>query len=124
VSAPQPASHPLLDAVRPVADAVGAQIVDGCDLRAGDVPLEWQGRVVGGVRLPAAVPDLSWYVAAVERELGSALGDLDRRGRRRAVKLLDRRGAFRLRHSVEGVAGLLGVSRFTVYNDLNRPAGD
>jgi predicted transcriptional regulator YheO len=33
--------------------------------------------------------------------------------------LLDDRGAFQLRRSVEEVADALGVSRFTVYNYLN-----
>jgi len=35
------------------------------------------------------------------------------------VRLLDERGAFQLRRSVEVVADALGVSRFTVYNYLN-----
>ncbi len=47
--------------------------------------------------------------------------DLDREDKQRAVKLLNDRGAFQLRKSVEQVAEVLGVSRFTVYNYLNRP---
>jgi predicted transcriptional regulator YheO len=35
------------------------------------------------------------------------------------VKLLNDRGAFSLRRSVEDVADALGVSRITVYNYLN-----
>jgi hypothetical protein len=115
------ASHPLIEAVRPLADAIGAEMVERDDLRAGDVPLEWSGRVVGGVRLCWDVRDLEWHVAVVERELGAGLLDLDRAGRQRAVRLLDELGAFRLRRSVEEAAALLGVSRFTVYNYLNRP---
>ena len=34
------------------------------------------------------------------------------------MRLLDERGAFRLRKAVEDVADALGVSRFTVYNYL------
>jgi predicted transcriptional regulator YheO len=36
------------------------------------------------------------------------------------VRTLEARGAFSVRHGVETVAGALGVSRFTVYNYLNR----
>ena len=37
-----------------------------------------------------------------------------------AVRLLEEAGAFSYRKSVETVATALGVSRFTVYNYLNR----
>jgi hypothetical protein len=114
-------SHPLLEALQPVADAIDATLVPKSRLRDGDIELRWDGRVVGGLRLPEAGGGLAVHVAVVERELGGALGGLDREGKQRAVKLLAERGAFRLRKSVEEIAGLLGVSRFTVYNYLNRP---
>jgi hypothetical protein len=117
-------SHPLVDAVRPLVDAIGAELVEPSTIGDGDLPLEWQGEVVAGVRLAAptnATADIGWYVGAVERELGGRLSDLDREEKQRAVKLLNERGAFRLRKSVEQVAEVLGVSRFTVYNYLNRP---
>ena len=41
------------------------------------------------------------------------------RGQAVAVRLLDDRGAFLLRRSVEDVAGALGVSRIAVYNYLS-----
>jgi len=113
--------HPLLDAVRPLADAIGARVVEARDLGEGDIPLEWAGSVVGGIRLTADSRDIGWYVGTVERELGAPLADLDREDKQRAVKLLNDRGAFGLRRSVEQVAEALGVSRFTVYNYLNRP---
>ena len=65
--------------------------------------------------------DIDWYVGSVERELGAPLAQLDREDKQRAVKLLNDRGAFGLRRSVEQVAEAMGVSRFTVYNYLNRP---
>ncbi|SFW91237.1 HTH domain-containing protein [Amycolatopsis australiensis] len=65
---------------------------------------------------------LARLIADVERELGSPLGDLDRAGKQRAVRLLRERGAFGLRKSVSSVADALGVTRFTVYNYLNREA--
>jgi hypothetical protein len=116
--------HQLLAAVRPLADAIGAKVVPAHEVGDTDVPLVWKGRVVGGVRLAYEVRDISWYVTAVERDLGAPMLDLDRVGKQRAVKLLNELGAFRLRHSVEEVAELLGVSRFTVYNYLNRPEGE
>ncbi len=114
-------AHPLLDAVRPVADAVGAVVVEAADVSATDIPLRWQGELVGGVRLAEVSRDIDWYLASVERELGGTLSDLGREDKQRAVKLLNERGAFQLRKSVEQVAEVLGVSRFTVYNYLNRP---
>ncbi|WP_216208872.1 helix-turn-helix domain-containing protein [Amycolatopsis aidingensis] len=63
---------------------------------------------------------LDRFVAEVEAELGSPLAELDRTGKQRAVRLLDERGAFQLRKSVAAVAESLGVTRFTVYNYLNR----
>jgi hypothetical protein len=113
--------HPLLDALQPVADAIDATIVPRSRLQDGDIQLRWEGEVIGGLRLPEPGGGLAVHVAAVERDLGGSLGGLDREGKQRAVKLLAERGAFRLRKSVEEIAGLLGVSRFTVYNYLNRP---
>jgi HTH domain len=114
-------AHPLLDAVRPLADAIGGRIVEPADLGEGDIPLEWGGAVVGGVRLTTTWRDIDWYVGSVERQLGAPLAQLDREDKQRAVKLLNDRGAFGLRRSVEQVAEAMGVSRFTVYNYLNRP---
>ncbi|GAB3156863.1 helix-turn-helix domain-containing protein [Amycolatopsis sp. NPDC004378] len=65
---------------------------------------------------------LARLIADVERELGADLGELDRPGKQRAVRLLRERGAFGLRKSVSSVADALGVTRFTVYNYLNREA--
>jgi hypothetical protein len=114
-------AHPLIDAVRPLADAIGAVVVEGDHLEGSDIPLRWEGLVVGGVRLMDVGRDLDWHLGAVQRELGVDLADLDREDKQRAVKLLNERGAFQLRRSVEQVAEVLGVSRFTVYNYLNRP---
>lgn len=63
---------------------------------------------------------LDGMVRQVETELGTRLSELDRAGKQRAVRLLDERGAFQLRRSVAAVAEQLGVTRFTVYNYLNR----
>jgi hypothetical protein len=116
--------HPLLVALEPVADTLGARLIDGPDpdLASGDIPLRWQGAVVGGLRLPGVHGTLDRMIAAVEAELGGRLADLSRESKQEAVRLLDRRGAFQLRKAVEEVADALGVSRFTVYNYLNAEA--
>ncbi len=102
------------------------------DAEAGDIKLSWEGNVVGAVRLGRSfgtfeeggqeARDVAWHLAAVERECGQPLSGLDRIEKQRVVKMLNERGAFQLRRSVERVAEELGVSRFTVYNYLNRPA--
>jgi len=113
-------AHPLLVAVEPVADAVGGTVVPCEELAPGDVPLRWDGAVVGGLRLPAELHGaLDRLITSVERELGARLTALSREDKQRAVRLLDERGAFTLRKAVEDVADALGVSRFTVYNYLN-----
>jgi hypothetical protein len=109
----------FLDAMRPVAKALGGRIVAANRMRAADIPLEWRGEVVGGLRVPDLQGALDRMIAQVERELGGKLGQLSREGKQRAVRLLDERGAFTLRKSIEDVADALGVSRITVYNYLN-----
>lgn len=112
-------AHPLVDAVQPVADAVGATIVAADQQEASDVPLVWNGEVVAAVRMPPLHGALDRLVAAVESELGGPLPQLGREDKQRAVRMLDERGAFILRRAVEDVADAMGVSRITVYNYLN-----
>jgi hypothetical protein len=115
---PEPDRHPLLVALEPVAAALGATVVTG-PLRAGDIPLVWEGVEVGGLRLPGVRGTLDRLVAGIEAELGGPLAAMSREDKQRAVRMLDERGAFQLRRAVEEVAEVLGVSRFTVYNYLN-----
>lgn len=115
--------HPLLLALEPVADALGAELIEPADTLASDIPLEWDGAVVGALRLPPLQGALSRLIESVERELGAALGELSREDKQRAVRLLEERGAFTLRRAVEDVADALSVSRITVYNYLNAMRG-
>ncbi len=117
---PMPDDHPLIAAVRPVAKAVGGRVVKAGRLQPGDVALTWDGEVVGGFRPPDLLGMLDRMIHAVERELGAPLKEVSREQRQEAVRLLEERGAFTLRKSVEIVADALGVSRFTVYNYINR----
>ena len=111
--------HPLIAAVAPVVAAAGARIVAASEAEASDVPLVWDGRVVGAVRLPPLHGALDRLIDGVAAELGAPLPALSREDKQRAVRLLDERGAFTLRRAVEDVADRMGVSRITVYNYLN-----
>jgi hypothetical protein len=132
----------LASAVQPLLDRLGGRLVDEAHAEPGDVPLVWDGAAVVFVRLgpplpgqdaaavpsavPAAVPPsdlsdgLARLIAEVEAELGGSLASLGRPEKQRAVRLLEERGAFEMRRSAETVAEALGVTRFTVYNYLNR----
>ncbi|MGS0684997.1 helix-turn-helix domain-containing protein [Nakamurella sp. GG22] len=132
-------THPLLTAVQPLVSRIGATVVAPADLRDGDVPLEWDGLLVAGIRLPAthSVVDavgasaqnraadtdtggLDGIIEDIERSFGGPLTELSRERKQRAVRMFEESGAFSYRKSVEAVAAALGVSRFTVYNYLNR----
>ncbi len=111
--------HPLVRAIRPVVDAVGASFVAASDAEPSDVPLVWEGTTVGAVRMPPLHGALDRLIDAVEAELGGPLPTLSREDKQLAVRLLDERGAFILRRAVEDVADAMHVSRITVYNYLN-----
>ncbi len=106
----------LRASIEPLVAAVGATIVDLDDAQQSDVVLEWAGEPVLAVRLGL---NLERMVAAVERELGGKLGELDRGGKQTAIRVLDERGAFGIRRAIEDVADAMGVSRITIYNYLN-----
>jgi len=140
MAARDPAASELIEAVRPLVDRIGGRLVDPADATGDDVELAWRGAVVAAVRLaPAgngggsdssgnetdqdARPDeggLAGILADVQREFPEPLHELPRPEKQRAVRLLEEAGAFSYRKSVETVASALGVSRFTVYNYLNR----
>ncbi len=111
--------HPALEMLEPLAAALGGAVVTADQLDDADIPLEWDGVVIGGYRPAGLVGALERLIAVVERELGSPIADLDREGKQEAVRRLDELGAFTLRRAVEDIADRLQVSRFTVYNYLN-----
>ncbi|MFC4031049.1 helix-turn-helix domain-containing protein [Streptomyces polygonati] len=117
MSRPEP--HPLAAAVGPLVGAIGAEIVAAADARADDVVLSWEGEPVLAVRLPRLADSLDHILADLRRRHGP-LSELGRKEKQTVVRILEERGAFALRHGVETVASALGVSRFTVYNYLNR----
>ncbi|MFI8859131.1 helix-turn-helix domain-containing protein [Streptomyces prasinus] len=107
-------------AVRPLVDAMGGRLLPPDEAGPDDVVLAWEGVDAVAVRLPRLAESLAHLLAALERRHGAPLADLDRRAKQEIVRSLEARGAFAVRHGVETVAGALGVSRFTVYNYLNR----
>ena len=111
--------EPMIKAIKPLIAAIGATLIDVDSIKPSDVPIEVDGIVVAGVRLPALHGALERMIDSVERELGAKLSDLSRTAKQRAIRLLDERGAFTLRRAVEDVADSMGVSRITVYNYLN-----
>lgn len=113
------ARHPLLQALHPVATAIGGAVVPVDAMVAGDVPLEWEGEVVGGFRVGDLHGALDRLVHSVELALGGSLGDLPREQKQAAIRMLDERGAFLLRRAADDIAEVMGVSRITIYNYLN-----
>jgi hypothetical protein len=111
--------HPLVLAVKPLVDAMGAELLVPELAQQDDVVLAWEGQDVIAVRLPQLSDSLDHILAAMERRHGMPLADLDRKAKQSVVRTLEARGAFSVRHGVETVAGALGVSRFTVYNYIN-----
>ena len=116
--------HPLLEALLPLADVLGIQILDKDEITESDLPLIWDGDVVGGVRRHNLNGALTRLLSAVEIEMNLKVKDMDRIQKQQAVALLNEWGAFNLRKSVESVAEALEVSRFTVYNYLERSEND
>ena len=112
--------HPLLEALGPIVDAFGISLLDPDEMVEADVPLVWNGRVVGGLRRPDLHGALARLLASAEQELGVTRDRMTRTQKQQAVALLNEWGAFNLRKSVEDVAEALSVSRFTIYNYLER----
>lgn len=111
---------PFVAAVAPLVDAMGGELLPPEQAGDDDIVLAWEGRDIVAVRLPRLAESLDRILAGLERTWGRPLAELDRKAKQEVVRSLEARGAFAVRHGVETVAGALGVSRFTVYNYLNR----
>ncbi|MEU4192789.1 helix-turn-helix domain-containing protein [Kribbella sp. NPDC026611] len=95
---------------------------DRAETSPGDAPSSATSPGAPGTSGTAGTPGagVQGLLAAVAEELGGPLNELSRTGKQQAVLLLEQRGAFEYRKSAEIVAEALGVTRFTVYNYLNR----
>ncbi|AYF77763.1 transcriptional regulator [Nocardia yunnanensis] len=117
-------AHPVLVTLAPILEKTGGRLVDPEKATADDIPVVWEGETLACVRFGAPEPDplagLDKILDEVATELGGPLTELPRADKQRAVRLLEERGAFTFRKSAETVAAALGVTRFTVYNYLNR----
>lgn len=113
------ASHPTFVAIEPLLSLVGGDVLEPSDLQPGDLPITWDGEVIGGIRLESLTGALDRMVDHIQEELGGKLVDLSRADKQAAVRMLDERGAFQLRKAIEDVAAMMGVSRITIYNYLN-----
>ncbi|GGN43874.1 helix-turn-helix domain-containing protein [Streptomyces kronopolitis] len=116
----EPADHPFVQAVKPLVDAMGGRLVAPDQAQGDDVVLTWEGEDRVAVRLPHLSESLDHILVELRRRHGKPLAELDRKTKQSVVRILETRGAFSVRHGVETVATALGVSRFTVYNYLNR----
>ena len=113
----------FIAAVKPLVDAMGGEMIPPDEAGPDDVMLTWEDAAAVAVRLPQLADSLDHILAALERRKGVPLAELDRKAKQEIVRSLEARGAFAVRHGVETVASALGVSRFTVYNYLNREKG-
>jgi hypothetical protein len=62
-------------------------------------------------------------IQMAEARIRLPISQMSRAQKQQVVRFLDERGAFNLKKSVETVADVLGVSRFTVYNYLDSSRG-
>jgi uncharacterized protein YqgV (UPF0045/DUF77 family) len=104
----------LLDALKA---AVSAALANGADTVTLQVRRADAARRTPSEASPGSLEGILADVAGV---LGGPLSELPRADKQRAVRMLEERGAFAYRKSAETVAEALGVTRFTVYNYLNR----
>jgi hypothetical protein len=113
------ATSDVLEAIRPLVEATGSSFIAVDDADRMDVAIVWDGEAIAYVRIGSLSEALDTLISRIEEELGAPLPDLDRSGKQSAIRMLDERGAFQLRKSIEEVADLMQVSRITIYNYLN-----
>ena len=81
------------------------------------------GLFLHGAGQPHLEDTVQRLLAAAERSIGRKVPDMTRAEKQQVVRFLDERGVFLIRRAVEDVARRLGVTRFTIYNYLDRRAG-
>lgn len=78
------------------------------------------GLFLHGAGRPHVGSTLEDLIAAAERSIGRPVAGMSRAEKQEVVAFLNERGVFMIRKAVEDVAERLGVTRFTVYNYLER----
>ena len=81
------------------------------------------GLFLHGAGTPHLGTTIDGLVEAAEASLGKPAAQMTRREKQQVVRFLDERGVFLIRKAVESTAERLGVTRFTIYNYLDREAG-
>ncbi len=110
----------FLVVVAKLVQALGGTLIGPGEAEALDTPVVWHGETIAAVHHLPLHSALDRLLDRVAEEMGSPLSELSREEKQRAVQLLEERGAFAFRKSVEDAAQALQVSRFTVYNYLSR----
>jgi len=78
------------------------------------------GLFLHGAGQPHLEDTVRQLIAAAERSIGRPVPHMTRSEKQQVVRFLDERGVFLIRKAVEDVAERLGVTRFTIYNYLDR----
>jgi hypothetical protein len=78
------------------------------------------GLFLDGAGHPHVESTVAQLIGMAESNIGKPVGAMSRTEKQQVVRLLDERGAFLIRRAVEDVADRLGVTRFTIYNYLDR----
>jgi hypothetical protein len=77
---------------------------------------------VDGTAQPHLDATIDNLIDLAEAGMSKRIQDMSRTEKQQVVKFLDERGAFLIRRAVATVADRLGVTRFTIYNYLDREA--
>lgn len=77
---------------------------------------------VDGAAQPHLDETIDHLIDLAQAGMSKRIEDMSRTEKQQVVKFLDERGAFRIRKAVATVAERLGVTRFTIYNYLDREA--
>jgi len=102
--------HPLIHAVKPVLDMLGALIIPVEDAMISDRALEWDGEIIAAVRLPRLQGALDRLIRLVETELDGPLDQLSREDKQRAEHVehglhrVDQRVVGQFAHSLRPVS--------------------
>jgi hypothetical protein len=81
------------------------------------------GLFIHGAGQPHLGTTIEGLIGMAEVSIGKRVTEMSRTEKQSVVRFLDDRGAFLIRRAVEDVADRLGVTRFTIYNYLDREEG-
>jgi hypothetical protein len=115
------APNRFLESMKPVVASLNSEIVPISEIGPRDVPLEWKGRLVAGLR---ELPQKTETVDIVDdhiRQARSKFGALQNLRPDKRLEILawfKKNKVFEQRRTIERIAIQMQVSRATIYNDL------